>query len=84
MYGIDPMKVRIVKEREVRRELSLDEEEEALKNEIKKLTVRVANNRPYKSKIVSEDELSSAVEEGWEIVRDLSGGKFLMKRANHA
>jgi hypothetical protein len=36
MYGIDPMKVRIEKEGEIRKELSLDEEQRLLTAEIKK------------------------------------------------
>jgi len=85
MYGIDPMKVRIEKERELGKELSIDEEQKLLTTEIKKLTIpQLGNNgKPYRSKIISEDELPSYVEDGWEIVKELSNRKFLIKRPNH-
>lgn len=85
MYGIDPMKVKIEKERELKKELSLDEEQELLKVEIKKLTMPQLNNngKPYQSKIIGEKELVPYVEDGWDIVRELSNGRFLIKKPNH-
>jgi len=85
MYGIDPLKVRIEKERELGKELSFDEEQELLTTEIRKLTIpQLGNNgKPYRSKIISENELPSYIEDGWEIVKDLSNRKFLIKRSNH-
>jgi hypothetical protein len=86
LYGIDPMKVRIEKEKELGKGLSVDEELELMTIEIKKIAVPQRNNKekPYQSQIVSENELVSFIEEGWEIVRELSSNRFLMKRANHA
>jgi len=85
MYGIDPMKVKIEKERELGKELSVDEELEVLTNEIKKLTMpQLTNNgKPYQSKIIGEKELVHHVEDGWEIVRELTNGRFLIKKPNH-
>ena len=85
MYGIDPLKVRIEKEKELERELTQEEEEELLKVEIKKITMSqlINNDKPYLSKIIFEDELVPYVEEGWDIVKDLSDGRFLIKRPNH-
>jgi hypothetical protein len=85
MYGIDPMKVRVEREKEVGKELTLEEEEELLKVEIKKVTMpQLSNNgKPYTSKMIGEEELVQHVEEGWEIVRELSKGRFLVKRPNH-
>ena len=85
MYGIDPMKVRIEKERELGKELSMDEEQELLTTEIRKLTIpQLSNNgKPYRSKIISENELPSHVEDGWEILRELKNGRFLIRRSNH-
>lgn len=85
MYGIDPMKVRIEKERELGKELSFDEEKELLTAEIRKLTIpQLGNNgKPYRSKIISENELPLYIEDGWEIVKELSNRKFLIKRSNH-
>ena len=57
-----------------------------LKVEIKRMKMpkSINNSKPYQSKIINEDELSLSVEEGWEIVRELSKGKFLIRRDNHA
>jgi len=38
---------------------------------------------PYQRKIVTENELVSCIEEGWEIIREVSDHRFLMKRPNH-
>jgi len=85
LYGIDPMKVKIEKEKELRKELTLEEEEELLKVEIKKVTMPQATNngKPYTSKIIGEDELVQYTEEGWEIVKELSNERFLVKKPNH-
>jgi len=85
MYGIDPFKVKIEKERELGKELSRDEEQELISAEIRKITMPQLNNngKPYQSKVVGEDELVSYVEDGWEIVRELSNNKFLIKKPNH-
>jgi integrase len=85
MYGIDPLKVKIEKERELGSELSIDEEQEILMHEIQLRMMPQINNadKPYQSKIVKEDGLVSHIEEGWEIIRELSDGKFLIKRPNH-
>jgi len=85
MYGIDPMKVRIEKEKQLGKELSIDEEQELLTIEIKKLAMpQLSNNgKPYQSNIINEKELVSHVEDGWEIIRELSNGKFLIKKPNH-
>ena len=58
--------------------MSLDEELELLTNEIKKLTMpQLSNNgKPYQSKIIGEKELVPCVEDGWEIVRELSNGRL--------
>jgi len=36
--------------------------------------------RPFESKIVSEDELVQYVEEGWDLVKELSNGKIVIRR----
>jgi len=85
MYGIDPMKVKIEKEKELGKELSIEEEQELLTNEIRKLTIPQLNNngKPFQSKIIAEKELVPYVEEGWEIVKELSNKKFIIKKPNH-
>lgn len=86
MYGIDPMKVKIEKEKELGEELSLNEELDLLTAEIKKITMPQLNNndKPYQSKIIGEEELIAYIEDGWEIIRELSSGRFLIKRPNHS
>jgi len=89
MFGIDPMKVRIKKEKVLGREPNTEEEMVAIHTEIKKTVISPVkqkgesndcNSRPYISKIISERELVQYVEEGWEIVRELSNGRFLVRR----
>jgi hypothetical protein len=74
MNGIDPMKVKIERERELGNELSVDEEQELLMNEIKLKMAPQANEseKPYQSKIVAEDDLVPHIEDGWEIIRESS------------
>jgi hypothetical protein len=84
MYGIDPIKVKIEKEKELGEELSLDKELELLTTEIKQITMpQLTNTKPYQSKIISEKELVPYMEDGWDIVRELSDGRFLIKKPNH-
>ena len=85
MYGIDPMRVKIQKEKVLKNELSRDGELELLKVEIKKRTMpqSITNGKPYQSKIIDEKELVPYMEDGWEIIRELSNGRFLIKRPNH-
>jgi hypothetical protein len=84
MYGIDPMTIRIEKERALKTELSSEDEQELLKVAIKKVTMPHLNHeKPYQSKIIGESELVTHIEGGWEIVRELSNERFLVKRSNH-
>jgi len=41
------------------------------------------NGNPYSSKVISEQDLPPHVEDGWEIIRELSNGKILVRRPNH-
>jgi len=41
------------------------------------------NIKPYKSKIAEEEELVNYIEDGWEIVRELRDGKFLIRKQNN-
>ena len=77
--------MKIEKEKELGKGLSIDEELELMTTEIKKVTIPQLNNneKPYQSKIIGEAELVPYIEDGWEIVRELSSKRFLMKRPNH-
>ena len=85
MFGIDPMKVKIEKEKKLGKGLSLDEELKLLTIEIKKLTnpQHNTNGKPYKSRIITENELVPYMEDGWNIIKELSNKRFLIKKPNH-
>lgn len=64
---------------------NIPEQLEFLDKEIKKMGMErrktsANGGKPYESKIVSEDELVQYVEEGWEICRELSNGKIVIRR----
>jgi hypothetical protein len=89
------MRIRIEKEKELGRTPTPSEEIEAIQNEIRKFIVHpikikedtgnsdtnTSNNcKKYKSKIVSEDELLPYLDEGWDVVKELSNGKIVIRR----
>jgi len=75
-FGIDPMKVRIEKQRELGREPTSEEEIEMIQNEIKRL--RHGNSDP--KKIVDEDELERYLAEGWDVQTVLPSGRILIRK----
>jgi len=94
-FGIDPMRIRIEKEKELGRKPTPSEEIEAIQNEIRKFIVHPVkikedvgnphtntnnNCRRYESKIVSEDELLPYLNEGWDVVKELANGKIVIRR----
>jgi len=89
LYGIDPMKIRIERQRTARTqnctpEIAIDSEIDTIKNTIQDMIREKPNQghvRTYESKIVySEDELLACVEDGWNIVKELSSGKVVLRR----
>jgi hypothetical protein len=90
--GIDPMRVRVERQREVGREPTLDEEVEAIQGEIRRLMAHPHklkeekngdnhnNSRRYETKLVTEKELVPHLDEGWDIVKELSDGKIVVRR----
>ncbi len=87
-FGIDPLKVRIEKQKELGREPEFGEEIEALQAEIRKLRISPARFREdcngncarYESKLIGEEELVRYLNEGWEIVRELNSGRIVVRR----
>jgi hypothetical protein len=75
-FGIDPMKVRIEKEKEMDRELTSEEEIELIKLEIKKL--REPQTDPQI--IVKEEELESHLKDGWHFVSVLPSQRILIRK----
>jgi hypothetical protein len=85
-FGIDPMRIRMERQKEIKREPTAGEEIELLQDEVKKLRLvssENGNGKPFVSKVIEERALVSHVEDGWEIIRELSNGRFLIKRSNH-
>lgn len=95
LYGIDPMKVKIEKEKELGGELSIDGEIQALQLEIQKRIPQPAAStgrdentdcnggekcKKYESKLVAEDELLAHLNEGWDIVKELRNGKIVVRK----
>ena len=74
LYGIDPMKIRIEKQRELGKELSVDEEKQIIQQEIMKKT---QNNREHR--LVGENELLTYLNQGWELIQPVNG-KFLVRK----
>lgn len=80
LYGIDPAE--ILKQRQ-RVGFSLDEMIDAIKFEMKNaISGFGSSDKPYKSKIVDEEEMVKLVGEGWDLIKELSNGKFLVRCTN--
>jgi len=84
LYGIDPMKVKIEKQKEWGRELNLDEEKEAIQEEIKKLQISPKKLKEdesrFKNKLVKEDDLEDYFNDGWEMVQTVNSKILVRKR----
>jgi hypothetical protein len=75
-FGINPMSVRIEKQREIGRVLKTDEEILAIQNAIKKM--REPDDDPQI--IVPEGELETYLQDGWEFVSVLPSHKILIRK----
>jgi hypothetical protein len=96
LYGIDPMKIRIEKQRTQPNKKTIPETSEyaddeiysiktAIQSVIRKNTdqthLQTEHIKSYESKLVdSEDELVSCIQNGWEVVKELNSGKVLLRR----
>jgi len=78
LLGIDLLEVKVAKERDLKRELTKDEEIELFENEIKKM--RSGEKDPQI--IVGENELEKHLAEGWQFVSVLPSRRILVKRTN--
>jgi hypothetical protein len=78
LLGIDLLEVKIAKERDLKRELTKDEEIELFENEIKKM--RSGERDPQT--IVAEEDLERHLAGGWQFVSVLPSKRILVKRAN--
>jgi len=93
--GIEPTRVRIERQKELGREPTADEEVEAIQGEIRHLVThpyRIKgekggdvdsnrnNGRRYETKMIDEKEIVSHLDEGWDIVKELSDGRIVVRR----
>jgi site-specific recombinase XerC len=76
LLGIDLVEVKVAKERELKRELSKDEELELFENELKRL--REGKHNPQR--IVGEEELEKYLAQGWQFVSVLPSQKILIRK----
>lgn len=85
LYGIDPLKVKIEKQRQLGRDLEQDEEKEAIRSEITKLAIHPQKIRTIptnqKTKLVTEKELTAYLNKGWQLTKELRSGKMLIAKA---
>jgi hypothetical protein len=85
LYGIDPMKVKIERRKELGKELSLDEEKELLQVEIKKLQINPERLKEsasnFKNKLVKERDLERYLNDGWEIMQIVNSKILVRKRS---
>jgi len=75
-FGIDPMKVRIEKQKELGREPSTEEEIQTIQNEIRK----IRGHEEDPKRIVEEEELESYIAEGWDVQTVLPSGRILLRK----
>jgi hypothetical protein len=84
-FGIDPVRVKIERQKVLGRELKPEEEIQALQLAIKKMreegTPSNGDNDP--KRIVSEDELEKYIHDGWDVQMTLPSGKILVRKLNY-
>jgi hypothetical protein len=83
LYGIDPMKVKIEKQREDDscKPLGVEDEMLAIKDSIAKARWLDEEEEKYESRILAdEEELVSYIQDGWDIVKELRSGKVLVRK----
>jgi hypothetical protein len=76
LLGIDLLEVKVAKERELEKELSVDDEIELFENEIKKM--REQEKDPQI--IVGEEELENHLADGWQFVSVLPSQRILIRK----
>ena len=76
MLGIGLLEVKAAKEKELQKELSVDEEIELFENEIRK------NREPEDDPqmIVKEEELESYLRDGWQFVSVLPSHRIIIRK----
>jgi site-specific recombinase XerC len=76
LLGIDLIEVKVARERELGRELALEEEVELFEAELR----RLREERPNPHRIVREEELERYLLKGWDVELVLPSGRILLRR----
>ena len=76
LFGVDLIEVKIAKERELGRELNVDDQIVLFEDEIRKIREGEADPQM----IVGEEELENHLSEGWEFVSTLPSARILIRR----
>jgi len=77
LLGIDLVEVKVAKEKELKRDLTKDEEIALFESEIKKMR----NGERDPQIMVSEEELEKHLADGWQFVSILPSQKILIRKA---
>ncbi len=79
LYGIDPFKIKIEKQRiSTGKMFDIEQETEEIRHEIIK---KIQSPKPYDGKIVTDDEqLLSHIIQGWEPIKELAKNRIIIRR----
>jgi len=77
LLGVDPSEVKAAKEKELGRQLSSQEQEKALEEEIKLVRERQDQEE---QKVILPSEVDEYVTSGWSVVTQLSDGRVVVKK----
>ena len=86
LFGIDPAKIRIEKQREMGLDYTQDHEIEAIRHELNQVGKQLQERPKLESKsnfqaaIVNEAQLVKHLEEGWDLLQETNNGKYILRR----
>jgi len=86
LFGIDPAKIRIEKQRELGLDPTKDQEIDALENELAQMGEKLQDkpkasaSTNYQATIVNEEELVPHLEQGWDLLQETNSGKYILRR----
>ncbi|MHB8546491.1 MAG: hypothetical protein ACYDAJ_06970 [Nitrosotalea sp.] len=78
LYGIDPLKIKIEKQRNDG-PVPVENKIEAIKTVIQE-SMKEKEGERYDSQLVDEDNLVLYAKKGWDVVKDLSSGRILIRK----
>ncbi|MDH2908213.1 MAG: hypothetical protein PXX83_08985, partial [Candidatus Nitrosotalea sp.] len=78
LYGIDPLKIKIEKQRNDG-PVPVENKIEAIKIAIQE-SMKEKESERYDSLLVDEDDLVLYVKKGWDVVKELSSGRILISK----